>query len=320
MKAIVARGGEARFVADHPEPRPEAGEALVQVTRAGVCATDLQLLRGYKGGFEGVMGHEFAGVVIDGGPRPELRRRRVVGEINLPCRACATCMAGRGNHCPSRRVLGILGRDGVFAERVAVPAANLHAVPDGVGDDAAAFAEPLAAAYRAVEAWDGEGRVVVVGDGRLGLLCAMAFAASGARTTLVGRHEAKLARAAERGITTAMASEGLAGADLVVEATGSPSGLRDALAIVRPMGTLVLKTTCGDADAPRPFDWNRVVVDEIRIVGSRCGPFPRALGALASGAVDVRPLVTARFPLARGADALTAAADRRQVKVLIETE
>jgi threonine dehydrogenase-like Zn-dependent dehydrogenase len=216
-------------------------------------------------------------------------------------------------------VLGILGRDGAFAERVVVPVGNLHVVPDAVPDDAAVFVEPLAAAARIAEQVPvGPGtRAVVVGDGRLGLLVAQVLAADGASVTALGRHAESLAILARRGIATATDAAAVPrGADLAVDATGSPSELRAALDCVRPQGTVVVKSTCA-GDTPRDLDWNRVVVDEVTIVGSRCGPFDRAIDLLVAGAVDVASLVSARYPLERGADAFAHAARPRALKVLV---
>jgi len=297
-------------------PLPAApGEALLRPTVAGVCATDLEIARGYMA-FTGVMGHEWVGHVVSS-PDPAWLGRRVVGDINAPCGTCPTCRANRPTHCPHRSVLGIAGRDGAFAERFALPLANLHPVPDAVSDDAAVFVEPLAAALEILEQVHvrPSDRVVVLGVGRLGQLCARVLALTGARVTGVGRSTERLAllppgidRATPDALDTASA-------DLVVEATGAADGLALATRLVRPRGTLVLKTTV-HAPAPQvPTPW---VLDEIRLVGSRCGPFPPALRLLASGAVDPRPLITARFPLAAADAALTAAAAPGQLKVLID--
>jgi threonine dehydrogenase-like Zn-dependent dehydrogenase len=317
MRALVLGDAGLRFDPAHAEPVAGPGEALVRVTAAGICGTDLELVRGYKGGFRGVLGHEFVGVVETSGGG--LAGRRVVGEINVVCGACTTCLAGRRTHCERRGVLGILGRDGAFAERVVVPVGNLHVVPDAVPDDAAVFVEPLAAAARIAEQVPvGPGtRAVVVGDGRLGLLVAQVLAADGASVTALGRHAESLAILARRGIATATDAAAVPrGADLAVDATGSPSELRAALDCVRPQGTVVVKSTCA-GDTPRDLDWNRVVVDEVTIVGSRCGPFDRAIDLLVAGAVDVASLVSARYPLERGADAFAHAARPRALKVLV---
>lgn len=314
MRALVWDGTRAA-VAERPEPRAGAGLAVVRVTLAGVCNTDLELTRGYMA-FRGVLGHEFVGVVHDG--PPAWRGRRVVGEINFACGACPTCAAGLGRHCPARRVMGILDADGAFAEYVAVPVANLHAVPDGVADEAAAFCEPLAAAFEILEQVPAAARArcVVLGDGKLGLLAAQVLAAAGSPVLAVGRHDEKLAVLRRRGIaTTRLEAWDRAPVDLVVEATGSADGFALAVAATRPRGTLVLKSTVAHA---APLDLTPVVVNELTVVGSRCGPFAPALDALARGTVEVRSLVSARLPLGAGVEALRRAAQPGMLKVLVE--
>jgi threonine dehydrogenase-like Zn-dependent dehydrogenase len=291
---------------------------LVQVLLAGICATDLEVLAGYAS-FTGVLGHEFVGRVLACDSRPELVGQRVVAEINIGCGACAPCRAGRREHCQQRQVLGIRGRDGAFADYVVVPVENLHLVPANVPNEAAVFAEPLAAALRIQEQIDlrPAQRVVVLGDGKLGQLIARSLAGVGCELAVQGRsHDRRgmvLLRAA--GIATAAAGDIPPGwADVVVECTGSPAGFDQALALLRPEGTLVLKSTYAVSGA---INLSRVVVDEIRVVGSRCGPFQPALRALASGAVDPLPLIDAVYPLAEGLAALEHAAARNVLKVLL---
>jgi threonine dehydrogenase-like Zn-dependent dehydrogenase len=233
----------------------------------------------------------------------------VVGEINCPCGRCALCRRGLGKHCPRRSVLGIQGRDGAFADFLVLPDGNLHVVPEGVADREAVFTEPLAAAWQALIQGSpsrGEG-VVVLGDGRLGLLVAMVFAAEGVQVTLLGKHEEKLALARGAGAKTRLigGSDRLPQADLVVEATGHSSGLETALRIVRPAGRIVLKTTVA---GPHAIGLAPLVVNEVTVIGSRCGPFDRALGSLASRSVDVSALVSAEFPMEKGIEAMHAAA------------
>jgi len=281
----------------------------------GVCATDLELCRGYMG-FTGVLGHEWVGVV-EAAPDARWVGRRVVGEINCPCGACAACRAGRGNHCPTRTVLGILGRDGAFAERLALPVGNLRAVPDGVPDEAAVFAEPLAAACQILEqvAVAPTDSVVVMGAGRLGQLCARVLALTGARVSVVNRSRWKLEHLPRgvEGVPLESAGE-LPPADVVVECTGSAGGLAAATDRVRPRGTLVLKTTVAE---PVGLDPTRWVIDEITVVGSRCGPFDAALRLLESGAVDPTPLISDVRPLAEGVAALEDAGRGDRLKVLL---
>ncbi|HEX8559238.1 MAG TPA: alcohol dehydrogenase catalytic domain-containing protein [Pyrinomonadaceae bacterium] len=306
-------------VADVPAPE-RAGEALVRVRLAGVCNTDLEIARGYAG-FQGTLGHEFVGEVESAPGAPELEGRRVVGEINAGCGRCRLCRAGDPRHCPDRTVLGIVGRDGAFAEYLRLPASNLLPVPDEVSDERAVFAEPLAAACGVLERVrvETETRVAVVGDGKLGLLCAQALkATTGAGVTLVGRHDSKLAIAAGRGVRAVRADELPAAFDrafdVAVEASGSPEGLATALRLLRPRGSLVLKSTF---HGTTELNAAPIVVDEISIVGSRCGRFHPALELLRRDAVDVASLVTEEFPLAEGVRAFERAAEPGVLKVLL---
>jgi threonine dehydrogenase-like Zn-dependent dehydrogenase len=314
MRALHFDGNTAR-VTDVGEPEDFTDSALVRVAVAGVCDTDLQLVRGYMQ-FRGVLGHEFVGTVVAG---PDaLRGRRVVGEINFACGRCSVCEAGLQRHCPSRRVLGILDADGAFAEFVRIPAANLHAVPDAVCDEAAVFAEPLAAAFEILEQIEMEAGqdCVVLGDGKLGLLVAQVLQQAGARVLAVGKHPEKLAILARLGIETVTRTDWTPRpTSLVVEATGSRDGFAAALAAVKPRGTIVLKSTLAESAAT---DLAPVVVNEVRVIGSRCGPFPPALRALAAGAVEVAPLVADRVPLTRADEALRLAERPGTLKVLIE--
>jgi threonine dehydrogenase-like Zn-dependent dehydrogenase len=299
MKALVYDGTLA--VRDVPTPEPGTGEATVRVSMAGICNTDIEIARGYMG-FSGILGHEMVGVV-EAAPDPALVGTRVTAEINLACGRCERCARGFGRHCASRTVLGILGKDGCFAERVTLPVRNLHAVPDTLSDEQAVFTEPFAAAFEVLELVHVEpmAEVGVLGDGKLGLLCATALRGTEANLTLVGKHERKLAHARKLGIPTQPADAVQPGQfDIVVEATGSPSGLDLALTAVRPRGTVVLKSTFFG----RPeIDTAKVVIDEIRVVGSRCGPFPAALRSLRAGRADPTPLIDARYGLN---DAVTA--------------
>lgn len=315
MRALLLTADGPVFTEHHtPTPRPE--EARVRVDLAGVCATDLELIRGYMG-FEGVLGHEWVGTVVDH-PDPSWVGRRVVGDINAACGRCPTCLAGRPTHCPHRTVLGIDGRDGAFAEELWLPAANLHAVPDGVSNDAAVFVEPLAAACRIVEQVHVRPsmRVVVLGLGRLGQLCARVLALTGADVLGVSRSEAplKLLPASVEGVLSADIDPD-ARADLVVDCTGSSAGLATAQAWARPGGTLVLKTTTHDIGQASPTAW---VVDELTLIGSRCGPFAPALRLLARGLVDPTPLISARSPLSSGVQALATARQPGVMKVVID--
>jgi alcohol dehydrogenase len=313
MRALVLNQEGPRMVADQASTHRD-GEARIRLSLGGVCATDLELTRGYMG-FTGVLGHEFVGVV-DAAPDPCWVGRRVVGEINCPCGHCATCHAGRSNHCPTRTVLGIVNRDGAFSEHFSLPLANLLHVPDGVPDEAAVFVEPLAAALQILEQLHVHptDRVIVMGLGRLGQLCARVLALTGAQVTGLSRTEAKRALL-PKGIHTAHPDEAEAGADVVVDCTGAPIGLQLATRLVRPRGTVVLKTTVHDPLPQSPTPW---VVDEIRLLGSRCGPFAPALRVLEAGLVDPTPLITARMGLDQGVEALSAAAATGAIKVVLD--
>ena len=321
MRAIVLDDSGVRVDDAHPEPCAGDGEVVVDVLRAGVCATDLALVRGYMD-FRGVLGHEFVGRATSGA----FAGRRVVGEINAGCGACARCAAGDPRHCERRSVLGILARDGAFAERLSLPERNLLAVPDGVDDDAAILTEPLAAAYGIVERLGGAvpERALVVGDGRLGLLCALALADSGASVEVLGRHADRQAifdASHPRGPRPRHLGRPLAPdtrmdrVPLVVEASGRADLLDAAVGLVEPRGTLVLKTTTERAPS---VDTARWVVDEIAVVGSRCGRFAPALDALARGLVPHERFVAERYPLRDGERALDRAAAGGVLKVAID--
>ena len=301
---------------DVPAPQPQRDEALLAVRLAGICRTDLEITRGYMD-FAGVMGHEFVGVV-QAGP-PGWVGRRVVAEINCPCGRCERCQAGMGNHCEHRTVLGIDGRDGVFAERVAAPVGNLHAVPDSIPDEDAVFVEPLAAACRIAQQIDlrSDQHVIVLGDGRMGQLIVRVLAGRVGRMTMVGRHEGKLAVAAAAGVETVPAADFAATsqADVVIDATGSAAGFDLAMLAVRPQGTIVLKSTFA---ADSCMNLAPLVIDEVTVVGSRCGPFDEAIALLEAGAVDTGPLISRRFGLSQAPAALEAARSSDALKVLID--
>jgi threonine dehydrogenase-like Zn-dependent dehydrogenase len=314
VRALRWDGSRLALAREAADPVPGPGEALIRVHLAGICRTDLELVRGYMG-FRGIPGHEWVGRVV-AADDPSLADRRVVGEINLACRNCPTCAAGLERHCPTRRVLGIAGADGAFADLLRLPIANLHRVPDGVPDRAAVFTEPLAAAFEILDQVSiGPGiRAVVLGDGKLGLLVAQVLGAAGADVVLAGHHPGKLSRARELGILTGPSSPG---ADVVVEATGTVDGLATALALVRPRGTVVLKSTIA---AEHRLDLAPAVINEVTIVGSRCGRFRPALDALAAGQVSVMPLIDAVYPLSEGPAAFERAGTPGTLKVLLDTQ
>jgi threonine dehydrogenase-like Zn-dependent dehydrogenase len=317
MKALRYENGRLK-VADVARPDDER-EALVRVTLSGICNTDVEIARGYAG-FQGTLGHEFVGVVESAPGAEHLVGERVVGEINAGCGRCELCLANDPRHCPRRTVLGIVGRDGAHAEYLRLPATNLSRVPDTVSDERAVFAEPLAAAWGITERAHitAETRVAIIGDGKLGLLCAQALALTGAPLVLIGKHRNKLEIAARRGIDTAPLEEvrgrGAREFDLVVEASGSESGFALALDILRPRGTLVLKSTF---HGEMRVATSRIVVDEISVIGSRCGRFAPALALLERDAVDVESLVSEEYPLAEGLRAMERATMSGVIKVLL---
>jgi threonine dehydrogenase-like Zn-dependent dehydrogenase len=314
MKALRFEKGELKLVRDAAVPR-RAGEALVRVTIAGICNTDLEIVRGYAE-FSGTLGHEFVGIVEDS-PEASQTGKRVVGEINAGCGACDLCKSGDSRHCPHRTVLGIVNRDGAFADYLSLPPANLLEVPDEVPDRAAVFVEPLAAACAILEQVEikSSHRVTVLGDGKLGQLIARVLATTGCHLTLVGRHPDKLKLAALAGIETTLLQTRVAcAADIVVEASGSPEGLKMALDMVRPRGTIVLKSTFRET---AEIDISRVVVNEIVLVGSRCGRFTRALEFLSRGAADLSAFITQEYPLSMGIAAFERASSPGALKVLL---
>ena len=297
-------------------PRPE-GFALLRLLAGGICNTDLELQRGYYA-FAGTPGHEFVAEVVEAGA-PALIGKRVAGEINLACAHCEWCRQGLGRHCPNRTVLGIVKHPGAFAEFFTLPERNLHVLPDDVPTSRAVFLEPLAAACEILDQVaipPGE-PVAVLGDGKLGLLVSLVLNAHGYRVHQFGRHAAKLAIAARAGVVTEIAAGTLpiAAYDWVVDATGSPEGLRSAAAMARPRGTVILKSTVHGAV---PVDTAPIIVNELTLVGSRCGRFEAALPMLNHPLVHVEELIAARFPLSEAPQAFARAAQRGVLKVLLE--
>ena len=335
MKALRYKN-QNLSVADVEKPSAD-GEVLVRVILSGICNTDLEIAKGYAG-FEGTIGHEFVGVieslpVLGAVARPSGRAQgseplrtpglvpgqRVVGEINAGCGLCDLCLAGDSRHCSRRTVLGIVGRDGAHAEFLKLPAVNLLPVPDEISDERAVFTEPLAAACGIFEraSITKDSRVAIVGDGKLGLLCAQVVASAGAAVTLFGKHPNKLEIAARRDIETVVVDQANTHSrkfDVAVEASGSPTGFDLALDLLRPRGSLVLKSTF---QGVTKIDAARVVVDEISVVGSRCGRFQPALDLLKRNAVDVDSLISEEFALADGVRAMKRATEAGVLKILL---
>ena len=316
MRAVLVEGGQLRVRTDYPVPEPGEGEVLVRVVRAGICDTDVQIVRGYMG-FEGVLGHEFVGIPQSGEHAGQL----VACEINCSCGRCDFCKGGLRNHCPHRTVIGIAGRDGAFADYVAVPEVNLHPIPEGIHPEHAVFVEPLAAAFQIVRqtAVSSATRCLVLGDGKLAYLVAQVLKLHGAQVVVLGKHPNKLSLFEKRGIQAELAQEHRPRPefDLAVECTGSAQGLAAAVPFVRPRGTIVLKTTVAD---PVQLDLAPVVIHELTLVGSRCGPFPPAIEALRSGAVEVETFIEAVYSLPAAAAAFEHATQSGARKILLAVD
>lgn len=317
MKALRFENNELKIAEIN---RPDAGsEALVRILKSGICNTDLEIARGYAG-FQGTLGHEFVGVVEESKNAPELIGKRVVGEINAGCGVCESCEAGDSRHCPKRTVLGIVGRDGAHAEFLTLPAVNLLEVPANVTDEQAVFVEPLAAAYGITEQVEinPETRVAVVGDGKLGLLCALSLNLKSENVFLVGKHREKMRIAEAAGVETLRLEDAAKlnrSFEAAVEASGSESGFNTALDLLKPRGRLVLKSTF--SGKPTWEAW-RVVVDEITVVGSRCGRFAPALDLLSGQKINVENFISDEFSLERGVKAMKLAAEKGTLKVLLK--
>jgi threonine dehydrogenase-like Zn-dependent dehydrogenase len=303
-------------VHDVPKPDRPTGYALIRTLIAGICNTDLELQRGYYG-FSGTPGHEFAGEVVDADDS-DLIGKRVAGEINLSCGVCPYCRRSLGRHCPDRTVLGIVKHPGAFQEFFTLPERNLHLIPDAIPTESAVFIEPLAAACEVLDQVRipaGE-TVAVLGDGKLGLLISQALHAYGAKVLQYGRHRDKLLIAARAGIDTASINATLPDAefDFVIDATGSREGLRNAVKMVKPRGTVIMKSTVHGEVA---IDTAPVIVNEITLLGSRCGRFEPAMELLRLGTVKVAPLIAGRFPLSAAPEAFARAAEKGVLKVLL---
>jgi threonine dehydrogenase-like Zn-dependent dehydrogenase len=303
----------------HPEPPAGEGDTLVRVRQAGICATDLEITRGYMG-FTGVLGHEFVGEVVQS-PDKDLVGQRVVGEINIVCGRCDLCLSGLSAHCRNRSVLGIQNHNGAFADFLRLPAANLHVLPRGVEEDQAVFAEPLAAAFQVLKQIQLDQRqwVTVLGDGRLGLLVAQVLRNAGSPVRVIGKHPEKLALCEKWSIRSRPLDDIIPrhDQDVVVDCTGSAAGFELAMQMVRPRGAIVLKST---AAAGKALNLAPLVIDEIQVLGSRCGPFREALRALAEKSVDVTSLIFRRMKLEQAVEAFALAGRPGVLKVLLTME
>ncbi|GAC1424307.1 MAG: alcohol dehydrogenase catalytic domain-containing protein [Ktedonobacteraceae bacterium] len=328
MRALVYHGVDMTLEQNYPHPIPVAGEALIRVLQVGICNTDLEIVRGYMG-FMGILGHEFVGIVEEVYAENESAKQfigqRVVGDINAACHRldCSSCQRGMPTHCPNRTTLGIVKRDGAFADYLMLPVENLHRVPDNVSDEEAVFVEPLAANFEILEQVHihPTESVLILGDGKMGQLAAQVLALSGCDISMIGKYEQKLALVEQYGITTHLlkdieqyVAKGGRRVDHVIECTGSAQGIELALSLVRPRGTLHLKSTVADKST---LNLAPIVVDEIHIQGSRCGPFAPALRALSQKRVDVRPLISATYTLDEGLSAFAYAEQKGVLKVLV---
>lgn len=315
MKAIRFDGEKLNLLTDYP--RPKSGESLVKVRLAGICGTDLEILQGYMS-YNGVPGHEFVGVVEES-QNKDLIGKRVVGEINAGCKKCTACKNGLERHCPNRTVLGIYNRDGAFAEYLSLPEKNLHLIPDSIKDEEAVFVEPLAAAFEITEQIqiNSKWNIAVVGDGRLSQLVARVLKLYCSNIVCFGRHEKKLEKLKKLGIKTKIGiePEDEQSFDLVIEATGNDSGFSDTMRLVRPRGTVILKSTIASQNK---LDLTPAVVNEVTVIGSRCGVFKPAIDALATGKISVSELFDSTYPLEKFQDAFEHAKKPDALKILLQ--
>ena len=315
MKATFFDGKQMIF--DNNYPDPKFNETLVQVNLAGICGTDLEILNGYMK-YSGILGHEFVGTV-EKSRNPTMVGKRVVGEINAGCGKCDSCMGGMQRHCPSRTVLGILKRDGAFAEFLSLPEKNLHVIPDSISNEQAVFVEPLAAAFEIKEqvSLKPEWNVAVVGDGRLAQLIIQVIKLTCSNITCFGKHESKLEGLVQSGIKIKIGIESTDEKlfDLVVEATGSNSGFVDTMKLVKPRGIVILKSTIASREN---LDLTPTIINEITLIGSRCGLFKPAIDALASGIISVNSMIDSTFPLEKFEDAIVHAKKPNTLKVFLK--
>jgi threonine dehydrogenase-like Zn-dependent dehydrogenase len=315
MRALIYNG-ELQYRTDYPAPRPDKNEALIRVTHAGICNTDIEITKGYMG-FNGILGHEFVGVVEECEDK-KLVGERVTGEINIGCGICTFCNNHMHNHCAKRSVLGILNKDGVFAEYTALPVRNIHRIPESVSDEEAVFIEPLAAAFEILEQIDvsSSDRVCVLGDGKMGLLVGQVLSTTGCNLTVVGKHREKLSILEELDIKTALVFN-FKGKDydIVVDCTGSQSGMERALGLVKPRGKIVIKTTVAKRGH---FNLNGVVINEISLIGSRCGPFRPAIDAIDSREIDLYSLISDTFEMKDGLTAFQHAKRKGVLKIILK--
>ena len=312
---LLADWAAAHLVIGYPVPKPKCNEALIRVTMAGICNTDLEIINGYMD-FKGVPGHEFVGIV-EKSEEKKWEGKRVAGEINIGCGFCYYCLSRMKNHCPNRSVLGILKKDGAFADYITLPVRNLHAIPDSVSNEEAVFMEPIAASFQIchqikIKPSD---KICVLGDGKLGILAGQVLFLTGCNLTVIGHHEEKLSILSQIGIHTSLNEDINGKFDVVVDCTGSPSGLKKSLALAKPKGKVILKTTL---EKREPVNLNAVVINEIDLIGSRCGPFAPATRALQKKLIDTKPLISKTYYLDEGMEAFKYASQRGVLKVILK--
>jgi threonine dehydrogenase-like Zn-dependent dehydrogenase len=315
LRVLVFNGKELEFVKNYPDPIIKENEALVKVLKAGICNTDIEILKGYIG-FKGVLGHEFVGKVVDS-KNKDIIGKKVVSEINCPCGTCEYCMSGLSNHCPTRTVIGIAGKDGIFADYINLPIENLHIVPDELPDEDCVFVELIAACFRVLQQIHIKptDNVVILGDGKLGSIMARVLRLTCCNLTLAGLDPKKIDKSSHLGIKTCLSSKLKSKSDFVIECTGTPKGLSMSKELVKPSGTIVQKSTFSST---YNLDISRYVVDEIRVVGSRCGPFEPAIRALQMGLIKVQDLIDSIFPFDQALSALARAQQKDSMKVLMD--
>ena len=318
MKALVF-DKELNFVTDYPKPVPQKNEALIKVTHAGICNTDVEITKGYMG-FKGVCGHEFLGIVEDvNADDKSLVGKRVTGEINLGCGNCPDCYNNMQRHCQNRQTLGIYKKDGIFAEYVTLPLENIVEIPDDVPDSDAILIEPLAAALEILEQVHIKpaDKIAVLGDGKLGILISLVLSTTPADLVTIGKHENKLDILKNQGIKTKFLKDAVETKcyDIVVDATGSADGFEKCISLVKPRGIFVLKSTVA---AEKPMNLAPVVIDEITIVGSRCGQFRPALRLLEKKVLDLKPLISKTFDFDNAKEAFNYAQEKGVLKVVLK--
>lgn len=315
MKAIIFENNELKYVEDYPMPTPKAGEVLIKTKMVGICNTDYEITKGYMG-YSGVLGHEFTGIVESEG---QLKGKRVVGEINCGCNTCKLCAQGLQRHCFNRQTLGIWQKDGCFSEYFTLPEENLVEIPDDVSDEEAVFVEPIAAAMEILEQLHIKpcDKVALLGDGKLGLCIALVLNAHNIDLTHIGKHQEKLDISKKAGVNTLLLRDlkPEKSYDIVIEATGSVGGFETSLSITKPRGVLVLKSTIA---AKEGLNLAPVVIDEITVLGSRCGQFKPAMRLLERKAIDIKPLISCIMPFDKAVEGFEKNKDKEVLKVLLQ--